>query len=82
MARAEAGNDQEFIIGVSFVALGAIVVGLLDSAHAEHTVRQIVWQRELALAQRGPAALQPTRMPAIVSPELAAAFVRKSHPLS
>jgi hypothetical protein len=74
---------RNFIIGISLVALGVIVVGSLEAArtaaprfaitngrspiHAERTVRQIVWQRDLALPQRGGAALQPARMPAIVS---------------
>jgi hypothetical protein len=75
--------SRNFIIGVSLVALSVIVVGSLEAArtaaprfaitngrspiHAERTVRQIVWQRDLALPQRGGAALQPARMPAIVS---------------
>jgi hypothetical protein len=75
--------SRNFIIGVSLVVLGVIVVGSLEAArtaaprfaitngrspiHAERTVRHIVWQRDLALPQRGGAALQPARMPAIVS---------------
>jgi hypothetical protein len=74
---------RNFIIGVSLVALGLIVVGSLDAARtvssqfaiangrsptsAERMVRRIAWQRDLAFPQRGPVALQPTRVPTIVS---------------
>jgi hypothetical protein len=72
---------RNFIIGFSLVALGVIVVGSLEAArtatsqfpitngrsliHGERTVRQIVWQRELALPQWGRAARQPARMPTV-----------------
>jgi len=69
---------KNFIIGLSLIALGVIVVGSLDAARTvapnlaipnagslineQRAVRQVGWQRELALSQVGRARLQPTRM--------------------
>ena len=72
---------KNVIIGLSLIALGVIMVGSLDAARTaapnfampnggslinEHrAVRQVDWQRELALSQAGRARLQPMRMPTL-----------------
>jgi hypothetical protein len=72
---------KNFIIGLSLIALGVIVVGSLDAARTaapnfavpnggslineQRALRQVGWQQELALSQVGRARLQPARMPTL-----------------